>query len=226
MSSFPVSICIVCGNLVQKNSPDIKGITIFGNEIKISQFVDDTNIFGNNVTSAEKSLKTVNDFTDISGLLLNTKKTKAIWLGKWSAKRSTPLNVLNVKWLGVYISYDEKKNDEHNFMLKLRKLQTKFDVWKARDLTLFGRVMIIKSSGLAKLIYSISNLNVPDEIIRNVEKRLFNFISKNKRDKIKRESLYQDITAGGIRMVNCDVMIKALRLAWIPRLLSTETRNW
>ena len=111
-------------------------------------------------------------------------------------------------------------------MLKLRKLQTNLDMWKARDLTLFGRVMIIKSLGLAKLIYSISKLNVPDEIIPNVKKRLSNFIWRNKRDKIKRESLYQDITAGGIRMVNFDVLIKALRLAWIPRLLSTETRNW
>ena len=41
---------------------------------------------------------------------------------------------------------------------------------------------------------------------------------KNKRCRIKRESLYQDITAGGICMVNFDVMIKVLRLAWIPRL--------
>ena len=86
--------------------------------------------------------------------------------------------------------------------------------------------MFIKSLGLAKLIYLISNLNVPDEIIPNVKKRLFNFIWKNKRDKIKRESLYQDLTAGEIRMVNFDVMIKALRLAWIPRLLPTETLNW
>ena len=213
-----------------RQSRDIKGITIFGNEIKISQFADDTNFFCDNVTSAEKSLKTVNDFTDISGLRLNTKKTKAIWLGKWSANKSTPLNVkwlrCPVKVLGVYISYDEKKNDEHNFMLKLRKLQTKLDMWKARDSTLFGSVMFIKSLGLAQLIYSIFNLNEPDEIIPNVKKRLFNFIWKNKRDKIKRESLYQDLTAGGIRMVNFDVIIKALRLAWIPRLLSTETLNW
>ena len=27
-------------------------------------------------------------------------------------------------------------------------------------------------------------------------------------------------------MVNVEVMIKALRLAWIPRLLSAEFRNW
>ena len=34
------------------------------------------------------------------------------------------------------------------------------------------------------------------------------------------QSLYQDLNTGGIRMVNVEVMIKALRLAWIPRLLS------
>ena len=49
--------------------------------------------------------------------------------------------------LGVYIPYDEKKNDEHNFMLKLGELHTKSIMWKARDFTLFGRVMIIKSLG-------------------------------------------------------------------------------
>ena len=63
-------------------------------------------------------------------------------------------------------------------------------------------------------------------MILNVKKRLFNFIWRNERDKIKRESLYLDISPGGIRMVNFEVMIKALRLAWIPRPLSAETRNW
>ena len=148
---------------------------MFGNEVKISQFADDTNLFCDDVTSAEKSLEIVNDFKDISGLRLNTKKTKAIW-GKWSANKSTPLNLkwfrCLVKVLGVHISYDEKKNNQHNFMLKLRKLQTKLE-------------LIIKSLGLAKLIYSISNLSVPNEIIPNVKKKLFNFIWKNKRDKIK-----------------------------------------
>ena len=71
--------------------------------------------------------------------------------------------------------------------------------------------MIIKSLGLAKLIYSISHLSVPNEIIPNVKKRLFNFIWKNKRDKIKRESLYQDDKSDD----------KSAKVS-----LSTETRNW
>ena len=43
-----------------------------------------------------------------------------------------------VKILGVHFSYDEKKNNDLNFNLNLRKLQTRLDMWRARDLTLFG----------------------------------------------------------------------------------------
>ena len=73
------------------------------------------------------------------------------------------------------------------FNFKLRKLQTKLDMWRGRDLTLFGRVMILKSLGLSQLIYSSSILNIPEGFAQLVETILFDkFIWKNKRDKIKR----------------------------------------
>ena len=34
-------------------------------------------------------------------------------------------------------------------------------MWRARDFTLFGRVLIIKSLGLSKIVHSISNIEVP-----------------------------------------------------------------
>ena len=100
-----------------------------------------------------------------------------------------------------------------NFNLKLRKLQTNLDMWKARDLTLFGRVLIIKSLGLSQLVYSASNLSVPKEIIPIIKMKLFNFLWKNKRDKIKRARLYQEREKGGICMTDIEIMIKALSLA-------------
>ena len=57
-----------------------------------------------------------------------------------------------VKILGVHFLYDEKGNNELNFNQKLKVLQTKHDMWSARDLTLFGKVMIIKTLGLSQLI--------------------------------------------------------------------------
>ena len=70
---------------------EIKGISLFENEVKISQFVDNTNLFCADVTSVEHALNMVNRFGAISGLQLNVKKTKGIWLGKSSTNKTKPL---------------------------------------------------------------------------------------------------------------------------------------
>ena len=111
-----------------RHDPGVKGINLFGNEIKLSQFADDTNLFCADLISVERALNLVNDFGRIAGLRLNMKKTKAIWLGKWANNKTNPLDMkrihIPVKILGVHFSYDKRGNDDLNFNLKLRKLQT------------------------------------------------------------------------------------------------------
>ena len=142
----------------------MKGIKVFGNEIKLSQFADDTTLFNADLASLEKALKIVDDFGKLAGLSLNVKKTKAIWLGRWSSNKNRPLGIKwfhgPVKILGIHFSYDDKGNNELNFNQKIRKLQTKLDMWSSRDLTLFGRTMILKSLGISQLVYPASNLVV------------------------------------------------------------------
>ena len=46
----------------------VKGVKVFGNEIKLSQFVDDTTIFNADLGSLEKALKIVEDETSRSFL--------------------------------------------------------------------------------------------------------------------------------------------------------------
>ena len=116
---------------------NIKGIKIYENEIKLSQFADDTTLFNADLASLERTLKITNDFGQIASLSLNVKKTKAVWLGKWSNNKNKPLNLKwlhsPVKILGIHFSYDEKRNNELNFIQKIQKLQTKLDMWSARD---------------------------------------------------------------------------------------------
>ena len=73
--------------------------------------------------------------------------------------------------------------------------------------------MIIKSLGLPQLVYSASTLNVPEEITSILKTKLFSYLWNNKKDKIKREGLYQDIHNGGLRIVDAEIMFKALKLA-------------
>ena len=104
---------------------DVKGIKVFENEIKLSQFADDTTLFNADLVSLERTLEIVNEFGKLAGLSLNVKKTKAIWLGKWANNRNRPLYIkwfhTPVKILGVHFSYDKKGNDELNFNQKILK---------------------------------------------------------------------------------------------------------
>ena len=87
--------------------------------------------------------------------------------------------------------------------------------------------MLIKTLGISQLIYSASNLDAPEGIVEVVRTKSFKFLWKNKKDKIKRSGLYQDSDNGGIRMTDFAIMLKALKLAWIPRLLRTsDNSNW
>ena len=59
----------------------------------------------------------------------------------------------------------------------------KFDpVWRA---------LIIKSLGLSQIVYAASNVNVPNETIYTIKNKIFGFLWNNKKDKIKRGSIYQ-----------------------------------
>ena len=209
---------------------DVKGIKVFENEIKLSQFADDTTLFNADLVSLERALEIVNEFGKLAGLSLNVKKTKAIWLGKWANNRNRALCIkwfhTPVKILGVHFSYDKKGNDELNFNQKILKLQTKLDMWSTIDLTIFGRATILKTLGLSQLVYSASNLVVPQGIADMVKTKSFRFIWRNKKDKMKRSGLYQDLDTGGIRMTDVNIMFKALKFAWIPRLMKSDKKNW
>ena len=195
----------------------VRGITIFGSESKISQFADDTSAFCDNLSSVQNLIRIVNDFGTFSGLKLNASKTKAIWLGPWRDREDQPLN-LNwtkdpVRTLGIFVSYDENANEKRNFTLKVQNLTTNLDIWRSRNLSLFGRVLITKSLGIPHQIYSKLMLVTTPEIVSCVTTSLFDFVWCKKPDKIKRQVTYQDYVDGGLRVPNMEVMAKSLKLA-------------
>ena len=211
----------------------VQGIKLFKKEIKLSQFADDTSLVCKNLTSVGNALNILADFGAISGLHLNKSKTKALWLGPWKSSRARPLGLAwtsePVKVLGTFISYDGVGNDRKNFVKKVDNLKTKLAAWRSRKLSLFGRCLISKTLGLSQIVYSASMLDIPNKYVSVIQSLLFQFLWKNKPDKIKRQVLYQDYCDGGLRVTNVEIMFKSLRLAWIQRLLQNndgESDTW
>ena len=77
---FILSVEALANTIRQKK--EIRGITVTGKEIKLSQYVDDTTlILDGSEESLLESLKIIEHFGNISGLRLNDKKTDALWIG-------------------------------------------------------------------------------------------------------------------------------------------------
>ena len=181
-------------------------------------------------TSLRNAMNIVNSFGVLSGLQLNKKKTKALWIGASSKNKIEPLKFQcpkePIKFLGTYLSHDTVANNNNNFYIKIRKMETKLNIWRSRDLTLFGRTMLVKSLGLSQLIYAASMLSVPETVIQQTQSKLFAFLWKNKRDKIKRQVLLRPLSKGGLSFPCFRTVVKALRLSWISRLLNNTHDTW
>ena len=79
----------------------IKGIMISQNEVKISQYADDTTLFlDGSKESLLSALQVLENFRKMSGLKLNNKKTEALWIGVYKESDvilSPGLNILKEK---------------------------------------------------------------------------------------------------------------------------------
>ena len=74
-----------------KRNSNIRGIHVNQEEIKISQYADDTTLISNgSQASLSAALNTLDVFGEASGLKLNGKKTEAIWIGTNSGKTYSP----------------------------------------------------------------------------------------------------------------------------------------
>ena len=166
--------------LAIKKNPKIEGIRVGAREIKTTQYADDTTVFLKNPESMSVLLDLLEKFERCLGLKINRTKSEAMWLGKWNSKNreDTPFNV---KWpkdsvfaLRIHFS-NSKVSGKLNFYEKLDVLKKTLNNWKRRKLTLLGKINIVKSVGLSKLIYNASILPVPKNVCDQVNKVTFNF---------------------------------------------------
>ena len=68
-------------------------------------------------------------------------------------------------------------------------------------------------------------LTISDEVIKRIQEKLSKFLWRNKKDKIKREDLFQQPIKGGLNFPNFRTAMKALRLSWISSWLLNDSND-
>ena len=128
--------------------------------------------------------------------------------------------------LGVYFSYNQEHANKLNFEEKVRRLETILNSWRRRNLTLIGRIKIVKTLGLSKLIYSTSVPGIPEHLAKRINRLTFKFIREGKTTKIKKKMIIAERKRGGLKMMDFEIMDKALKIAWIKRLNEQSDASW
>ena len=239
---FVLSVEICSCNLRQEE--DIKGIVFPGEEkytnIKLSQYADDLTLILGDDISIQNALSTVNEFSKVSGLLLNVKKSNAMWLGKWKER---PDQLFDLKWnnivkiLGVYFNNSVSAGDIlENWEPKINNIKVLINTWSKRNLSLSGRVIIIKSLLLSQITHLLMSLRAPSDVILQVNNLLYKFLwnkstYKKGSERVKRGTVIQAYDCGGLNMVDVEHVQRALVASWYKRIqdvlnITSEKPKW
>ena len=128
--------------------------------------------------------------------------------------------------LGIAFAYDSTTSHRINFEEKLATLKKVLNPWISRNLTLIGRICIVKALAIAKLVYNPSVLTVPTNFAEKVNDICFKFIWNFKPDKIKRHTIIGPVDKGGLNMVDFNMVAKSLKAAWVKRLCVGDSSKW
>ena len=114
-------IFVLCAELLAnkiRENKDIKGITVCGNEIKISQCADDTTMI---IDRSKKSFTSA-----LLDLELNNRKTEILWIGACAGRQDKLCPEKDLKWvtekikaLGVWILSDPMVSMKANYSKKI-----------------------------------------------------------------------------------------------------------
>ena len=214
-----------------RENNNIRGIKILDREVKISQLADDTSCFVNDTGSVQEVLKTFECYSKCAGLKVNTQKTKAKYIGSLKDCKDFVFGLDwtsdNIFTLGVHISDDENKHYELNYRPRILSMKKCLQAWKCRYLSLKGTITVINTLAIAPLLYLVSTIYTPENVIKEVKDILVDFLWDSKPPKIAYDVVVKGIGEGGLKLVDFESKVMSLKFNWIKRMVGgTNNCNW
>jgi exonuclease III len=233
-----------------RNNKNIKKVSTSANRVGESEqvgndevnnfsFADDITAICENKTGIQEIINTYNTFSSYSGIKLNIPKTEIMIIGKkTNAKetfiidsnnqRHTIVDQESVKICGITFSNNTEIAYKENVLNKIVKLERQLNIWRQRNLTLKGKILIVKTFGISQLIYSMQATNFREKEIKEIEKIIFKFIwnikpsSKCNNGKISRSTLKGPLSRGGLNAPDIESLNEAIKYKCLLRNLTSN----
>ena len=153
-----------------RNNQNIKGINVNGIKHVISLYADDTSLFlVGDATPFKECLYIFKKFRLLSGLKMNFDKTEVMPMNG-SCNHRKKVEEIGLRWnmgpintLGVQICPNLDKMVKENYEAKLGNMKSAIKMLASRNLSLMGKIIIIKSQVLSQIIYLLQCLPLPEQ---------------------------------------------------------------
>ena len=218
-----------------RQNPNIKGITCGGEHKKLGNFADDLwTIIHATKQNYKNVLKEIDDFSMQTGLKINYNKSQVLRVGSMAKSNAKYYSENQLYWsdktkiLGIIVHNDMDAMIKENFEILLDKIKNVLNVWKARSLTLIGRVQIVNTLIASLMVQKLILLpiDVNDVFFQQVKTIITKFLWKDKKPKIKIETLFQTIPQGGLKLSNIELRNTAFKATWVTKLADKNKQFW
>jgi hypothetical protein len=175
------------------------------------------------------NIKTIlHNFSDISGLRCNTEKTALMQIGN---KIPVPQEITDLGFditdrvhiLGMEIDSNLSELDA-NFDGTITNLKKCIDYWKRYNLTMAGRINVIKSLLFSQILYLGSFQMPSQEKLKKMQKLQDDFAVGNSR--IGKDRITQSVEAGGLGLFDIEKFLTSQQASWIFKANLSSRDNW
>jgi hypothetical protein len=212
-----------------RGNPNIGGIPVNGEELKLSMLADDTTCFiDGSSESFDNLFSTLDIFATCSGCKINLLKSEAIWIGSRKGATFFPYQDKGLQWkddnfksLGITFSLNIKSLYFLNYKPKLDLIERTLSCWRARNLSIIGKICVIKTLLLPQLLYlfSVLCIKIPKPFFFKLNTLLFKFIWNGGNDRVKRSFLCLDYCSGGHKIIDPFVFAQSQKMTWVKVLV-------
>ena len=86
----------------------------------------------------------------------------------------------------MWYSYNEEEVLKLNLDDRIKKLNTILNIWRTRNLSLKGKITIIKTLAIPQIQFLFNMIYIPDNIIKQIDNLVYIFLWNSKPPKIKK----------------------------------------
>lgn len=211
----------------------LRGLPVPGGaeSVKLSQYADDKMIYILDDRDAMALQLHLARYELASGARVNGSKSAALALGTSSSLDFPSLGIPfmtdadSQKYLGIRVG--PAITDDHLWNDALSKLGRIFAAWSRRDLSIQGRLTVIRTMATSTLWFLASVAPPPDLTLSAVATMVGRYLWKGKKSgPLSREMCLTPRSKGGLGMLDVPSICKALQFRVLARLLDGSQANW